>query len=311
MPDAEIIQGLLAKIQPTPGTDSVPTVGTDAVRITQERLFSKIKVDYEWQNLRDDTASLAGIVPPKPALPRGRKVRMDFFWEGKGAGSDVPPEVDPLLRACGLAQTDGAQLFSYAQASTGHELASIYVYAGGLLFKVRDCRGVWRWPLATGTMCVFQFTMLGLLDTDPATAALPGGITYDSNEPVVGVNSGLSIGGVVPAWINGVFDPIGAEPELLESGNAVDGIAGFDYAMVTPRFSLNVRKDPLATYDPYADLKARTTRALLLTYGSTQFNRIKLLSTNLSYLEHAHAAAKGYAHFDLNWFVEQFTLQFD
>jgi len=229
----------------------------------------------------------------------------------KGAGSDVAPESDPLYRACGWAQTDGAQLFSYTQAATSHEMASIYAYAGGLLFKVTDCRGRWRWPLADGAIGVHQFTMLGLLGADPATAALPGGIVYDSNEPIAGVNSGLTIAGVAPDWTSGMFDPIGVDPELLDSGNAVDGIAGFDYATVTPRFSLNVRKSPLATYDPYADLKARTTRALLLTYGSVQFNRVKLLSTNLSYLEHTHAAAKGYAYFDLNWFVEQATLQFD
>jgi hypothetical protein len=310
MPDAEIIQGVLAKMQPTPGVDAVPVVGTDAVRITQDRLFSKLQVDYEWQNMRDDTAS-GTIVPPKPGIPRGRKIRADFFWEMKGAGIDAPPETDPLYRAGGWAQTDGTQLFSYAQASLAHEMASIYYYAGGLLFKAIDNRGRWRWPLAAGTNGVHQFTMFGLLAADPVTAALPGGFVYDSNDPIAGVNSGLTIGGVAPEWISGMFDPIGVDPELLESGNAVDGIVGFDYATVTPRFSLNVRKSPLATYDPYADLKARTTRALLLTYGSAQFNRVKLLSTNLSYLEHNHAAAKGYAHFDLNWFVEQATLQFD
>lgn len=310
MPDVDRLDGLLAKIQPTPGVDAVPTVGSDAVRIGRERLWSRIVVDYEWENLRDDVSNQS-IIPAKPALPRGRKVRLDFFWEMKGPGSDVPPETGPLYRACGWSETDGSSLWSYTQASQSHEMASIYAYAGGLLFKCIDCRGRWQWPLVVGERAFHQFTMFGLLAADPATTALPGGFVYDSNEPLVGVSSALSIGGVAVKWTSGLFDPIGVDPDLLEDGNATDGISGFDYAVVNPRFSLNVRKDPLATYDPYADLKARTTRALLLTYGSVQWNRAKLVSTNLSYLRHDHSALKGYAHFDLNFFVESATLQFD
>jgi hypothetical protein len=310
MPEVERLDGLLAKVQPTPGTDAAPVVGTDAVRINR-RLWGLVTIDYNWKGLRSGIAT-GTITPGKPALPRGRKVKIDVFWEARGAGSDIPPEADALLRACGFAQTDGTSLWSYAQASQNHEMATLYAYAGGLLFKVIDCRGRFRWPLVVGEIAIMQFTMYGFMIVDPATTALPGGFVYDTPEPVAGVNTGLSIGGVAVDWLSGEFDPVGGDPQLLESGNALDGIAGFDYGDTDPIFRLNIRKVALATYDPLADLKARTTRALLLTFGpAVAFNRVKLLSTNLSLKDHGMSASQGFVNWDLEFFVEQWTLQFD
>lgn len=310
MPDVERLDGCLVKIQPTPGVDPVPVVGTDAVRINR-RLWSNIDLGYNWKNMRHDVAS-GTIVPVKPALPRGRFVKIVIAWEVKGAGSDVPPEVAALYRACGFTEVDGSAIWTYTQASQSHEMCTIYAYASGVLFKITDCRGRFRWPLAVGEVAIHEFTMWGLLAADPATTALPGGFVYDATEPIAGVNAGLSIGGVAVDWINGEFDPIGLDPEMLESGNAADGIAGFDYGDVEPTFKLNFRKIALATYDPMADLKARTTRALLATFGpAVAFNRVKLLSTNLSLKEHGFAAAKGFTHWDLEAFVEGWTLQYD
>src|SRR5207248_7840041 len=59
------------------------------------------------------------------------------------------------------------------------------------------------------------------------------------------------------------------------------------------------RSSDLSTYDVLADLKARTTRALLLTFGpAVAFNRIKLLSTNLSLKEHGMNASEGFVNWD-------------
>lgn len=310
MPDTERLDGLLAKIQPTPFTDPIPTVGSNAVRINR-RLWGQITVGYNWKNMRHDVAS-GTITPAKPALPRGRNVKLVVAWEARGPGADVPPEISPLLRACGFAETDGTALFSYAQASAAHELATCYAYAGGLLFKITDCRGRFRWPLVVGEVAIHEFTLFGVLAEDPTTVTLPGGFVYQATEPIAGVNTGLSIGGVAVDWLNGEFDPIGGDPLLLESGNAIDGIAGFDYGDVDPTFRLNIRKIALATYNPYAILKARTTNALLMTFGpAVAFSRVKLLGTNLALKEHGHGASQGFVNWDLEAFVESWVLQFD
>lgn len=311
MPETLRLDGLLAKVQPTIDVDSVPVVGTDAVRIAR-RLWSQLQVEYAWENMRSDTAS-GSIIPLKPALPRGRRVRMDIFWEVKGPGSDIAPEARALYRACGLAETDGTSLFSYAQASTSHEMASIYAYAGGLLFKVINCRGRFRWPLVVGEVATHHFTIMGVLTAEPATTALPGGFVYHSTEPIAGVNTALTVNGVSLDWLSGEFDPVGNDVQQLDSGNATDGIREFDYGEVSPTFSLNVRKLALATYDPYALWKARTTQAVLATWGpAVAFNRVKLVSgTNVCLTNVRHADSEGFANWSLDYFVESFVLQFD
>lgn len=311
------LDGLLTKKEVTYGTDSVPVVGTDAVRVSR-RLWSQIQVDYAWENLRADVAS-SSIIPVKPALPRGRFVRIDLFWEVKGPGSDVAPEASPLYQACGWTETDGTQLFSYAQASQLHASCSIYAYAAGMVFKVVGCRGKWAWPMVVGEPAVHQFTMFGFLSVEPAPIALPGGFVYDTTEPLAGVASGLTIGTWAPDWLSATFDPIGNDVVRLDSGNATDGIREFDYGDVQPTFRMTARmaRDAAglwdqATYDPYADLKARTTRALVTTWGATQFNRVKLVSgTNLSLRQIRHADSEAFVNFDLLYFVEAAILQFD
>lgn len=311
MPITYRLDGVLAKVQPTIDVDSVPVVGSNAIR-SARRLGSQIQIDYAWENMRSDVAT-GTIVPPKPAIPRGRRVRIDLFWEVKGPGSDIAPEASPLYKACGLTETDGTSLFSYAQSSGSHEMASIYAYAHGELFKVINCRGRFRWPFVVGEIAVHQFTLMGVLGAEPADASVPAGFAYHATEPIAGVNTALTVHGQTLDWLSGEFDPIGNEVQQLDSGNAVDGIKEFDYGEVNPSFLLTVRKIALATYDPYALLKARTTQALLATWGpAVAFNRVKLITgTNVCLTNVRHADSEGFANWGLEFFVESFVMQFD
>src|SRR3990172_9436895 len=256
MPTPLRLDGVLAKVQPTSGTDAAPSNTTDGVRLAR-RLWSSITVDHAWQNDRHEAAS-GSIVPLKPAIPRGRHVRLDIFWDAKGAGSDAVCEAAALFRACGMTETDGTALFTYTQASSAHELATIWAYADGKLFKVIDCRGRFQWPLVVGETAVMQFTMFGVMIVEPATTTLAA-ITYDGTDPIACVNTALTIGSYVPDWLAGVFDPVGNDVERLDSGNSagggalIDGIAGFDYGDVNPRFRLTVRSPVIATYDPRSE----------------------------------------------------------
>jgi hypothetical protein len=302
MPESFRLDAVLAKVEGTYGTDSVPVAATDSVRISR-RLWSLITLDYQWENRRLDTAT-GTLIPVKPAIPRGRKVRLDIFWEVKGAGVDAPPEAAPLFIAGGYPETDGAQLFDYGPLTSGVKgSATIYGYASGLLFKCVGCRTRPRWPLVVGEIAVHQFTAFGYLGADPATTALVTP-TYDTPEPIAGVNTALTIGAWTPDWLSGEVDPSGVDPELLMSGNATDGIASFDFGSADPQFRLSARKVALATYDPYADLKARTSRNLVMTWGSAQFNRVKIVSAPLSILSHGHADSEGFANWDLVYQIE-------
>lgn len=316
MPGVPIrLDGLLAKIEATYGTDSVPVAGTDGVRIS-ERAWSTLRTNYAWPNLREDVAT-GTILPAKPALPRGRWVEMDIAWELRGAGVDAVVEADPLFRACGMAVVDGALKFDYSQASQLHESATIYAYGGGALYKIVGCRGNFRWPIIAGQIGVVRFLMRGLLVTDPAAAAVPA-ITYDATEPSAGVNMALTIGGTfTPDIIRAEFNQ-GADPQRLDSANAADGIREFDYGVALPQFSMSIKAPrdgagilDLTAYNPYADAKARTARAIALTHGAAQFARLKLAVTNAFVELPAHNEQTQFAGWDLVYNLLDWTITSD
>lgn len=307
MPEILRLDGLLAKEEPggNYGVDSVPVVGTDGVRLAR-RAWSTIQVGYLWENDRKETAS-GSIIPIARAIARGRTVRLDVFWEAKGAGIDAAPEARALLIACGLPEVDGTQLFDYGPMNSSgvKGSASCYAYAGGKLFKVVGCRGRFDWPLLVGQSIMFHFVLMGVMLTEPAQQALPA-ITYDSTDPIQIVDTGLSIGAWNPEYQSAVYDLTGVDPVALTSGNLgpaawSDGIASIDFAEVDPTFEIVARAVNLGTYDPYADKKANTMRQLDITAGTVQFNRIKVPFANLHVISIEHADSDGYADWRLRY----------
>ena len=300
MPVIYRLDGVQAKAESTYATDSAPTT-TDAVRIAR-RLGSQIELDYEWENLRDEAANNS-IIPVDPALPRGRRAKVTIDWEVKGAGSDVPPEAAPLYIACGLPETDGASLWDYGPVTSGTKgSATIYCYAHNLLIKVVGCRGRFTWPLVVGEVAVHRFVMSGMVVTDPTETGVPAN-SYDTPEPIAGVNTALTIGAWTPKWRSGELDLTGVDPVLLPSGNATDGISSFDFGTTDPTFRLVAEKEALSTYDPMADRKSQTSRTLGMTWGSTQFNRVKVLAAPLKVRRHEFADNDGFSYWGLMYRV--------
>ena len=317
MPIPLRLDGLLAKVEGTYGTDSVPVVGTDGVRVAQ-RLWSSLTLSNAWENLRRDIVS-GSVYPPIPASPVGRMVSMDIAWECKGAGSDVVSEAAPLIRACGFSETDGVSMFTYAIASQPHDSCSIYAYAGGMLFKIVGCRGTLRWAHVPGELGIMRFAMQGLLTADPAASALGVITSYDTTAPLPGVGYALTVGSWSPDVIAAEFIQ-GANVQRLDSLNATDGIREFDWGLVDPTITLSAKapKDATvlfdtATYNPYADAKARTSRAIAWTQGNTQFNRIKLNAPAAYVNVPKHTDQQDYAGLDLTYNLTDTTtyIRFD
>lgn len=296
MPVVYRLDGLQAKSEGASyAVDAAPTTA-DAVRIAR-RLGSQIELDYEWENRRDE-ASNNSIIPLDPALPRGRRARVTIDWEVKGAGSDVPPEAQPLYLGCGLPETDGVSMWDYGPVTSGTKgSATLYCYAHGLLIRVVGCRGRFTWPLVVGEVAVHRFVMSGMVLTDPIDAAVPAN-SYDTSEPIAGVNTALTIGAWTPNWISGELDLIGVDPVLLKSGNATDGISSFDFGTTDPTFRLMAEKVALATYDPMADRKAQTARTLAMTWGTGSFLRVQVVAAPLKVLSHQFADDQGFAYWN-------------
>jgi hypothetical protein len=312
MPELLTVEGIEVKREAggSYGVDPVPGT-SDGVRLARN-CWSNLDPDYNWENDRSGVVTGA-MIPPVAALPRGRMVKLEIFAEVKGAGSDIPPEVAELLVACGLPETDGSALWTYGPLTSGTKgSGTVYAYTGGLLWKISGCRGRARLELVAGELAVFHFTIVGFPTADPATTGLAG-ITYDATEPIAAVNAGLTIGSWAPDWQTMTVDPTGVDAQLLESGNASDGIQMFDFADSNPLVELVARKVPLATYDPYADRKARTSRTLLFTLGpAVAFSRLKILAATVQVMKHQHIDAQGFVGWRLSYRMSAGgTFQFD
>lgn len=269
------LDGLLAKIETTYGTDPVPVVGTDGVRVGR-RLLSGFRYNARWPNTREGVANNL-VWPAKPAVPRGRTVGLDIAWEMKGAGSDVVCEADPLFRACGWAVVDGSSIFTYTLAASAHESCTIYAYAGRKLWKVAGCRGWLEWPWGPGILGTVIFHMEGRLSAEPVDSAVGTITSYDTTTPLAAVNTALKLdASITPVVMAGSGFNQGCTPEWTEDANGADGLGEFDWAEAQPFFTLVARKIAAATYDPWADELARTTRAISGTWGSVQFNKLQL-----------------------------------
>jgi hypothetical protein len=297
MPELLTVEGIEVRREGTYNVD--PTPGTsDGVKLAKN-MWNNFDPDYNWENDRSGVVS-GTIIPLKAALPRGRMAKLEIFAEVKGAGSDIPPEVAELEVACGHPEIDGASLWTYGPLTSGTKgSCTIYVYAGGLLWKVTGCRGRGRLELVNGELAVMHYTIFGIIATDPVTSALAG-ITYDATEPIAAVNAGLTLGSWAPDWLSMVVDFNGVDAQLLASGNAADGIQMFDFADSNPTIELVARKVALATYDPFTDRKNRTSRTLLFTLGpAVAFNRLKILGATVSVMKHDLLESDGFVNYRL------------
>lgn len=311
MPNPIRIEGMLAKIESVYGTDPTPVVGSDAVRVS-DRLWNAITPAYAWENTREDMVS-GTLVPPAPAVPRGRHATLDFGWEIKGsrsggaysAGNKI--EADPLLRACcmaaALSTSGGSESLTYTRLDASHESCTIWVYAAGWLYKLTGCRGVVSWPVNVGVLSTLRFRMSGFLATAPAVATLPGGIVYSTPGPLAGVNLAMSIGGIWTPDVMSAEWTLGNTISRLESANATDGIQSFDSGgIIQPTFRLSA-KAMITTIDPEADKLARTTRTLSMQYGTVQYNKAKLTST-LYTTNVRNTEQNGFAGWDIDYITD-------
>ena len=311
MPNTTRIEGLLAKVETTYGTDSVPVVGSNAVTVT-DRLWGTLTVDYAWENTREAVVT-GTIFPPSPGVPRGRHCTLDFGVELKGSRSGGAyaagnkSEVSDLLRAsCWAEATDftgGAEKLTYTLVGPPHDSVTLYVYAAGWLYKVTGVRGQATWPINPGVPALLRFRMQGLLATDPAATALPGGFVYATPPQLAGVNLALTVGPWTPTGqVRGEFDS-GIRIQRLDSGNGTDGIFSFDHGdVVQPLFRLSALAET-TLYNPEADKLARTSRALSLQYGTVQYNKVKLTS-GLYVNRVRNVNQQGFAGWDLEYLTD-------
>ena len=311
------LDGMLAKVESVYGTDAAPIAADDGV-LVNDRIWTPANPTHAFENTREDAAS-GTLFSLFPATPSGRIVEFEVSWEARGAGAaysaSILPEADALLQAGALARVDdftgGTENVTYSPADSGHKSATVYLYAGGNLYKIVGVRTRFRIPITAGGRSTFVFACMGIMIAAPAVGALPS-ITYDTTIAPPSVNMSLDVGGGTwsPAAFRAELDG-GQAMERSDSLNAAEGVESFDIVGFDPILTLNARTTALATYDPYADVRARTTRALAFQAGTVQYNKFDLAVVDAYVRDPSHSVDAGQVAWDLEYILQDYALKFN
>jgi len=271
---------MLSKDEGTYNTDSVPVVGTDAILIEDLKWGFANSRMYQQKPLR---ASL-GLLKP---LYAGTLISVSGKCEMKGSGAaGTPPEIAPLLRGSGWAETISAGVsvtYKPSSTQTVHKSQSMYFYDDGLLLKMTGCRGKCSFDLPVGAaaMASFDFTGHFVSITD---VALPAA-TYDSTVPLPLISVPFTVGAYAAVISKLAFD-LGIEVSIPESIAAVDGYGEVQITGRNPTGSFNPLRVTVATKNFINQWQTGAAMALDTgLIGATAGNKLQVTMPAITYTE--------------------------
>ncbi|MBF0410976.1 MAG: hypothetical protein HQM10_26770 [Candidatus Riflebacteria bacterium] len=260
-------QVLLAKTEVVEGTDPIPTAAGNAVACAD------VTPGYSFEQLQRLVVN-SDISDVKTLI--GQEIMdMTIRCELKGSGTnDLPPEIAPLLKACGLTETvnDDANVQYAPTASTGtFSTATIYLYKGGLLWKANACKGNFTITENAGGYADISFQITGKFG-GVSDAAVPSDAVYQTTIPVEVGSIGFSFGSFNDAVIRGFTISSENSVQKRLDVNSAKGLKGWFIAARSPKFSARIEAELEATHPFWANMRARTEEALDATLGTSAGN---------------------------------------
>lgn len=263
---------ILAKTETTYGVDPTPTGSANAILI---RNLNVTPLNAEVVS-RDLVRAYLGN---SEQLIASKHVQLDFEVEMAGSGTaGTAPAYAPLLKACGLAETDGVSDVVYSPVSSGFGSATIYFNIDGVLHKVTGARGNVEFTIGARTIPTMKFTFTGIYNA-PTDAALPS-VDYSAFQTPLAANTSnttdfefFSFAGVL-------------ESLTLNLGNSINyrSLIGSESVIMTDRMvsGTAVFEAPLtASKDFFAAALASTLGNLTITHGTASGNKFKIDSTRI------------------------------
>lgn len=306
---------ILAKVEPlgTYGVDSLP-VGANAVQ-----LASIVNPNPAEAAKFAERTILRGTLGKGRPIFGGSLFGLQFSVELKGSGTaDVPPEISPLLQACGLAETIVATTsVAYAPASTNHLSTTIYYFQEGLRYRLVGCRGTFSLNATAGEVIRLDFTMVGRKTAgDPTDTAAPTAV-FDAITPTTfQANNMLSLDAFNPNFTQFTMD-LQNDVITPANANAADGFGEVEVNGRDPRGSLDPDMTLVATRDWIGDFESSAESALAFQLGTLGGQRIGLSLPAVANIDPAFNEADGKRKFQYGYKAEEtagddeFTLTFD
>lgn len=299
---------ILAKVESTYNTDASPAAG-DAILVEslQPNVSSNVRIVD-----RNPVESTHG---PRKHQYGGSLIELSFDVEVKGSGTvDTPPEIGPLLRACGLAENITASTsVDYQPASSGIESITIDYHEGGDVRKMTGARGNVSFNIDTGGRIMASFTFTGHKGAVSTGSVTP---TYDSTVPPIAIGAAFDIGGFNAVISNLAFD-MGRTVAIAPNMSASDGFGEIRLSDLNVTGSFDPEASTVANNDFVNQFENATGLALDTgKIGSTAGNQVQITMPNVAYREIGHGDREAIRTYDISFGAyknsgdDQFKIEF-
>lgn len=267
---------ILAKVETTYGTDSVPTGAANAI-LAMEVTFSPQEGEVVKRALERP------FFGATPFIAQAFRSVLTFSCELVGSGTlGAVPGWGVLLRGCGVAQViTAATRVEYTPITTSPESLTLYFDVDGTRHVMLGARGtaVIKLGINANPMITFTFTSLFTL---PAEAAKPT-VSYATFQPPQAVSAAnttvYTIGGT--SFIGRDYEldlGVKVEPRMLIGSEAI---------VITDReesLKMTVEAEAMGVYNPAAIAAAATLQAITIVHGTVNGRKVRIDANNAQQL---------------------------
>lgn len=309
-PYREKVFAVAAKIETTSGTDSVPTLAANAVRVVG---VPTVTIDDLEKGDRDDVV-WGGLGAIAKAPPAGSFVKVDLVLEVMGAGAaysaTVRPPCDVFLRGGGLSATvtatPGSEKVVYTTLDQGMETFSLYLWTqSDVLVKAIGCVAAPKLDaeMAKRGMLTVSVTgkLAGIASTALTTPTVNQTIPPLFHSSTANIGAWTSTDASEPLVVKKVGLDFGTTVVDRGSAGATDGLIGY---LITDRLvshAMTMERVSMAKFDPDAIAKAATypDQKCAWQIGTAQYNRLKVATGTWMFGRPARSSANGLLTWDL------------
>lgn len=244
---------LIADVESTYGADATP----GATNAIQTRNLTYTPYDGERVTAEVDRSIIGGY----EEINAGPRSAMSFEVYITGHGNSSTPETipgyAPILRGCGLAQTQntGTSIVYQPESPAGMDSLSMYFTRTGQVQKQLGCRGNLTMDFTAGQLPFFGLSYMGLY-TRPAAQTTPTGLNFGAlgtKRPVNNSTTNITIAGHQVKLRSLSLD--------MQSNLVHENLPNCDDVQITNRNvtgSISFTAEDIATFDFFSKVESHT-----------------------------------------------------
>lgn len=282
---------LLAKMQATAGTASVPT-GTDAILMRNLTATPLTTEMVERVLIRPYMGNSGQLVTAVYAQVEG-----EVELAGSGTAGTVPAW-GKLLRGCGFAEDVELAQVTYTPVSADFEMLTLHYYLDGVFHKLTDARGTVSFDLSAKGIPFMRFRFIGAYN-DIKDQLEPAGIDFSAFQTPLGVGRRNT-----PEWSLGGYT--GCLQSLsVDVANALvwQALINCESAEITdrqPTGQILLQLPKVANFNWPEMVRKAALQPLSITHGINAGNIITISAPHAQLTEPSYSEQDGVAMLGMN-----------